>query len=199
MLSQNFAIKGLMLLSLMAFSYFILINSTVISDSNQVIQNKQLQDLSRIMVRQAALFSIDNIKQDNHEGLLQLTNNLANESLVFDATIYDAEGGILAKSDNALTASQITGLNTPLSIDGIGRQQLIEPIIKNNHLMGFLRITFEKSTLTGFANHHYRKSDRLMFGMLAISLVSGMLIMALLRKKKKSAKPPITNLFGGKS
>ncbi|OCH12373.1 MULTISPECIES: YtjB family periplasmic protein [unclassified Aliivibrio] len=198
MLSQNFVFKGLMLLSLMAFSYFILINSTVISDSNQVIQNKQLQDLSRTMTRQAALFSVDNIKQDNHEGLLLLTNNLAKESLVFDATIYDAEGGILAKSDNALTASQITGLNTPLSIDGIGRQQLIEPIVKNGHLLGFLRITFEKSTLTGFANHHYRKSDRLMFSMLAISLISGMLIMALLRKRKNSSEP-ITTLFGGKS
>ena len=198
MLSQNFVFKGLMLLSLMAFSYFILINSTVISDSNQVIQNKQLHDLSRTMTRQAALFSVDNIKQDNHEGLLQLANNLAKEPLVFDATIYDAEGDILAKSDNALTASQITGLNTPLSIDGIGRQQLIEPIIEDNHLMGFLRITFEKSTLTGFANHHYRRSDRLMFGMLAISLVSGMLIMALLRKRKNSNKP-ITTLFGGKS
>ncbi|MUK46757.1 SMP protein [Aliivibrio fischeri] len=198
MLSQNFVIKGLMLLSLMAFSYFILINSTIISDSNQVIQNKQLQDLSRTMARQAALFAVDSIKEDNHEALFQLTNNLAKERLVFDATIYDAEGRILGKSDNALTASQITGLNTPLSIDGIGRQQLIEPIIKDDHLLGFLRLTFEKSTLTGFANHHYRKSDRLMFGMLAISLVSGMLIMGLLRKRKDASKP-ITTLFGGKA
>ncbi|KAB2824274.1 YtjB family periplasmic protein [Aliivibrio finisterrensis] len=198
MLSQNFIVKSLMLISLLAFSYFILINSTVISDNNQIIQNKQLQDLSRTMVRQAALFSVENIKQDNHEGLLQLANNLATEPLVFDATIYDAEGGILAKSDNALTASQITGLYTPLSIDGIGRQQLIEPIIKEDRLLGFLRVTFEKSTLTGFANHHYRKSDRLMFGMLIISLVSGMMIMALLRKKERSSKP-VTTLFGGKA
>lgn len=85
-----------------------------------------------------------------------------------------------------------------MSIDGIGRQQLIEPIIKDDHLLGFLRVTFEKSTLTGFANHHYRKSDRLMFGMLAISLVSGMLIMGLLRKRKDASKP-ITTLFGGKA
>lgn len=196
MLSQNLVIKGIMLLSLMAFSYFILINSTVISDSNQLIQNKQLQDLSRTMTRQAALFAVDSIKEDNHDALLQLTNNLAKETLVFDATVYDAEGRILGKSDSALTASQITGLNTPLSIDGIGRQQLVEPIIKDGHLLGFLRVTLEKSTLTGFANHHYRKSDRLMFGMLAISLVSGMLIMGLIRKRKNTSKP-ITTLFGG--
>lgn len=197
MFSQNFVIKGLMLLSLIAFSYFILINSTVISDSNQIIQNKQLQDLSRTMARQAALFAVNGIKEDKHEALLELTNNLAKEPLVFDATIYDAEGAVLSKSINALSAYQITGVNTPLSTDGIGRQQLVEPIIKDNHLLGFLRITFEKSTLTGFANHHYRRSDRLMFGMLAISLASGMLIMALLRKRKHSAGKPITNLFGG--
>ncbi|MBB1313991.1 YtjB family periplasmic protein [Aliivibrio sp. SR45-2] len=198
MLSQNLIIKSLMLLSLIAFSYFILINSTVISDNNQIIQNKQLQDLSRTMTRQAALFAVDSIKKDDHEALLQLTNNLAKENLVFDATIYDAEGGVLSKSSNALTASQITGINTPLSIDGIGRQQLIEPIVKDERVLGFLRITFEKSTLTGFANHHYRKSDRLMFGMLIISLVSGMFIMAILKKREDSSKP-VTTLFGGKS
>ncbi len=197
MLAKSVVIKGLMLIFLIAFSYFILINSTIISDSNQVIQNKQLQDLSRTMTRQAALFSVDHIKQDNHDALLQLTNNLATEALVLDATIYNLEGLILAKSSNALTASQIIGLDTPLSTDGIGRQQLIEPILKDGHLLGFLRITFEKSTLTGFANHHYRKSDRLMFIMLAVSIISGMLIMVLLQKRKHINKP-MSILFGSK-
>lgn len=177
-------IKGLMFVSLITFSYFIIKNSTIISNSHQLIQNNQLQKIARTLTRQTALFAIDNIKNNHYYTLAQLTNNLADEPLIFDATIYNAAGEMLVSSKEALNTSQITGLNTPLSTDRIGRQQLVEPIIENNRLLGFLRITFEKSTLVGFANHYYRKSDRLMFAMLITSLISGMLLITILRPKK---------------
>ncbi|GAL32866.1 lipoate-protein ligase A [Vibrio maritimus] len=125
------------------------------------------------------------IDQDQ-ERLGALTNQLASERLVLDATVYDSEGVKVAASDAAKTVRDVLGLDTPLSTASIGRQQLVEPIINDHTIIGFVRITFETGKVTAISDHHYRKSDRFMYMMILMSFLCGLLLMVLLRKQPKN-------------
>ncbi|MCA2016897.1 YtjB family periplasmic protein [Vibrio tritonius] len=159
-------------------------NSVIISKGNERIQANQLETLTKVLITQAAMTASSMIADQDQERLLALTNQLAQDRMVFDATIYDAEGVKLASSDNAMSVREVLGLDTPLHTASIGRQQLVEPVMHDGDIIGFVRVTFETGKVTAISDHHYRKSDRYMYLMVLMSFVSGVLITLLLRKKK---------------
>ncbi|MCJ2375795.1 YtjB family periplasmic protein [Vibrio sp. ZSDZ34] len=169
-----------------AMVFFIATNSFVISQGNERIQNNQLEVLSKVLVSQASLSASQMIANQDQERLGTLTNQLAKERLVLDATVYNAEGVKLAASNDAVSAREVLGLDTPLSTASIGRQQLVEPIIKEGTIIGFIRITFETGKVTAISDHHYRKSDRYMYTMILMSFLCGLILMPLITKKRKN-------------
>ncbi|EPD5884349.1 YtjB family periplasmic protein [Vibrio cholerae] len=177
-----------------AVMFFITIqNSVVISKGNERIQANQLETLTKVLITQAAMSAGSMIADQDQERLLALTNQLATDRLVFDASIYDSEGVLLAASDSALSVREVLGLDTPLHTASIGRQQLVEPVVHDGSLIGFVRITFETGKVTAISDHHYRKSDHNMYWMLLMSFVSGVLLTLLLRRRSK--KPTGENLL----
>ena len=164
------------------FAYTI-INSFVISRDNEHIQNQQLDILTNLLISQSSLSATDLIVNDDQDGLLKLANQIASDDLVFDATIYNAEGIKLVASDDAKDVREILGLDTPLKTASIGREQLVKPILHEDNTVGFIRITFEKGKVTSISDHRYRNSDHLMYLMLILSFISGMLLCLLLLYK----------------
>jgi membrane protein len=180
------ALRVIAALALIAMVATIAINSVKITKGNEVIQANQLERLTNILISQASLSASDMIVNQDQEHLLKLTNQLSQEALVIDATIYDAEGGKLAASDNAKSVREMLGLDTPLETARIGKQQLVEPIIHDKSVIGFVRITFETGTITAFSDHYYRKSDRYMYTMVGMSFIAGLLLTLILRRKPKN-------------
>jgi membrane protein len=174
-------ILALILLGLMLF--FTFKNSVVISKGNEKIQAQQLETLSRVLISQASLSASEMILNKDQERLLKLTNQLAQDRLVFDATIYNAQGVRLASSEGALSVREVLGLDTPLATASIGRQQLVEPVFSDDAIIGFVRVTFETGRVTAISDHHYRKSDRYMYMMVLMSFVCGMLFIMILRRQ----------------
>ncbi|MFC1234508.1 YtjB family periplasmic protein [Vibrio sp. F74] len=179
-------LKSIAIIFLLLIFGYIAQNSVVISKGNEQIQSRQLETLTKVLVSQASLSASDMITNSDQERLLKLTNQLARERLVFDATIYDSEGIKLAASEDAKSTREILGLDTPLETASIGRLQLVEPIFHDKNLIGYVRITFEKGMVTAISDHHYRNSDRYMYVMIIISFLSGMLITLILTRKPKN-------------
>ncbi|WED26097.1 YtjB family periplasmic protein [Vibrio sp. DW001] len=179
-------LKSIAIIFLLLIFGYIAQNSVVISKGNEQIQSRQLETLTKVLVSQASLSASDMITNSDQERLLKLTNQLARERLVFDATIYDSEGIKLAASEEAKSTREILGLDTPLETASIGRLQLVEPIFHDKNLIGYVRITFEKGMVTAISDHHYRNSDRYMYVMIIISFLSGMLITLILIRKPKN-------------
>ena len=180
------AIRALAILCLVAMVAIIGVNSVKITKGNEQIQQNQLETLTQILISQASLSAGDMIVAQDQERLLKLTNQLAKDALVYDAAIYDAEGIRLASSESAKSVRQILGLDTPLETARIGKQQLVEPIIRDNVVLGFVRITFETGRVTAFSDHYYRKSDRYMYTMVGMSFIAGLLLAIVVRRKPKS-------------
>ncbi|MGR5131289.1 YtjB family periplasmic protein [Vibrio alfacsensis] len=174
-------ILALILLGLMLF--FTIKNSVVISKGNEKIQAQQLETLTRVLISQASLSASEMILNKDQERLLKLTNQLAQDRLVFDATIYNAQGVRLASSEGALSVREVLGLDTPLATASIGRQQLVEPVFSDDAIIGFVRVTFETGRVTAISDHHYRKSDRYMYMMVLMSFACGMLFIMILRRQ----------------
>jgi membrane protein len=169
-----------------AMVFFITTNSVLISKGNERIQANQLEVLSKVLISQASQSARQMLIDQDQERLGALTNQLASERLVLDATVYDSEGVKVAASDAEKTVRDVLGLDTPLSTASIGRQQLVEPIINDHTIIGFVRITFETGKVTAISDHHYRKSDRFMYMMILMSFLCGLLLMVLLRKQPKN-------------
>lgn len=177
------ALRILALILLCVMLFITIKNSVVISKGNEKIQAHQLETLTKVLISQASLSASEMIVNNDQERLLQLTNQLAQDRLVFDATIYDAQGVRLASSEEALSVREVLGLDTPLATASIGRQQLVEPVIADGSVVGFVRVTFETGRVTAISDHHYRKSDRYMYMMVLMSFVCGMLFIMILRKQ----------------
>lgn len=175
-------LRGIALLLLIVMLIITIQNSVVISKGNERIQANQLETLTKVLINQASLSASTMLTEQDQERLLALTNQLAQERLVFDATIYDAEGVKLAASDGALSVRDVLGLDTPLRTASIGRQQLVEPVLHDGNIIGFVRLTFETGKVTAISDHHYRKSDRYMYLMLLMSFVGGVLITLLVKR-----------------
>ncbi|WP_086983195.1 YtjB family periplasmic protein [Vibrio aphrogenes] len=176
-------LRFIAIILLAAMFAYTIINSFVISRDNEHIQNYQLETLTNLLISQSSLTASDLIINDDQDGLLKLTNQIASDDLVYDATIYNAEGIKLVASDNAKSVREILGLDTPLKTAGIGREQLIKPIFNDTSTIGFIRITFEKGKVTAISDHRYRNSDHLMYMMLMLSFISGVLLCLLILYK----------------
>ncbi|MDC0609331.1 YtjB family periplasmic protein [Vibrio sp.] len=182
--SFKFVLRIAAILMVLAMFFFTAQNSVMISKGNEKIQANQLETLTKLLISQAALTASSLLIEQDQDKLTEFTNQLAKDRLVFDASIYDNEGIQLAKSDSALSVRDILGLDAPLQAANIGRQQLVEPIIHDGSIMGFIRITFETGKVTAISDHHYRKSDRYMYLMILVSFISGVLITLLIQKRR---------------
>ncbi|PMH41291.1 SMP protein [Vibrio sp. 10N.286.49.B3] len=179
------ALRVITLIVIGGLFFFTIKNSAMISKGNEQIQARQLETLTKVLSSQAALSASTMIAEQDQERLLLLTNQLAQDRLVFDATIYDAEGIRLASSDGAMSAREVLGLDTPLSTASIGRQQLVEPVFSNHAIIGFVRLTFETGKVTAISDHHYRKSDRNMYIMLLMSFLTGIMLILVAYNKPR--------------
>ncbi|MCE0494305.1 YtjB family periplasmic protein [Vibrio salinus] len=193
--SFKFVLRIVAILLVLTTFYFTAQNSVMISKGNEKIQANQLETLTKLLISQAALTASSFVEEQNQDKLIEFTNQLAKDRLVFDASIYDSEGIQLAKSSSALSVRDILGLDAPLQAANTGRQQLVEPIMHNNSIIGFIRITFETGKVTAISDHHYRKSDRYMYLMILVSFLSGVLITLLINNRRLDYKKGGENLL----
>ncbi|BFU60314.1 MULTISPECIES: YtjB family periplasmic protein [Rodentibacter] len=141
-LTKSLMLVLIVLLSLGALAV-ILFGVQQFKIGSQLAGVNQVSNLSHILVRQQTnLFSVLLVNNTQSEKLRENLDNLVQEHFVIDASIYNAQGKLLAQS----TGSE--NLRTHLGLDEEGereksRRQIVEPIYSNSGIKGFLRVTFD--------------------------------------------------------
>lgn len=135
---------------------------------SQLAGINQVSNLSHLLVRQQAkLFSlmlVRNVKQDELQEALDL---FSTEEFVNDATLYSPTSVLIAQSRNALPFNPVT--QDPSNTH---TQQIVEPILAQQDLVGFLRVTFD----TQYGQTTQSKVNELfhlLYGELIILFLSG--------------------------
>ncbi len=150
--------------------------SNQLNKRNYKMLYDQTESLSRLLLRQSAATAYPALEGNNLKPLNALIKQLEEEPLILDATIYDVKGNLLANSSTSIPLDQLTGVNTPLSVASIGRQQLVEPITNGSKLVGFIRITLEHGELIKDASNRLEQNINLVRFMLLIALSTGALL-----------------------
>ncbi|WP_231854975.1 YtjB family periplasmic protein [Photobacterium profundum] len=143
---------------------------------NYEVLSEQTQSLSRLVVRQAAESASKDVVDNNQDKLKALVQQVSQEALILDASIYDLEGITLAKTEEAMPLEQVTGLSTPLAIASFGRQQIVEPIFSGDNIIGFMRITLEHGKLLENANNQIEEMTSIVRGLIIAALLIGFLL-----------------------
>ena len=107
---------------------------------SQLASLNQVANLSHLLVRQQtnllAMLLLNNAKT---EKLTETLDNLAQESFVIDAALYNGNGELIAQSHGSQSLRAQLGLEDNTTAR---HQQIVEPIYSKNGVEGFLRITF---------------------------------------------------------
>lgn len=155
-----------------------------LNQRNYQMLGEQTQTLSRMLVRQAAETAVDDLIDKNQDKLQVLVQRLSNDPLILDATIYDLEGRTVARTEEAMPVEQVTGLSTPLSVASYGRQQIIEPVLSSNQVIGFLRITLEHGKLVEHATNEIEGMTNIVRGLVIAALFIGFLLAMTFARRK---------------
>ncbi|USH01939.1 YtjB family periplasmic protein [Grimontia kaedaensis] len=158
--------------------------SNQLNNRNYKMLYDQTESLSRVILRQAAASLNKALSNDDMEAVQQLVTNLQNEPLILDAAVYDVKGNLVASSLGAMPLEQLTGLNTPLSVASIGRQQLVEPIAEDGHISGFVRITLEHGQVIKAASNRLEQSINLVRAMILVAIATGALLIFTFANRK---------------
>ncbi|CZF77095.1 hypothetical protein GCE9029_00009 [Grimontia celer] len=158
--------------------------SNQLNNRNYKMLYDQTESLSRVILRQAAASVNKALANDDMEAVQQLVTNLQNEPLILDAAVYDVKGNLVASSLGAMPLEQLTGLNTPLSVASIGRQQLVEPIAEDGHISGFVRITLEHGQVIKAASNRLEQSINLVRAMILVAIATGALLIFTFANRK---------------
>ncbi|MGF1699633.1 YtjB family periplasmic protein [Photobacterium makurazakiensis] len=155
-----------------------------ITQRNYRSLSEQTQQLSRLLVRQAANTAASDLVDKKQDSLQELVQQLSSEPLILDATIYDVEGVTFAKTVDAMPLEQVTGMSTPLSVASYGRQQLIEPIKSAGQVVGFLRITLEHNKVVNKTHSDIDYMTNVIRGLIVSALGIGFLLALTFGRRK---------------
>ena len=182
--------KAVILLVCLLMLIGILQYSARLNKNNYQMLSEQTQTLSQIIVRQAARNAAVDIENKDQDKLQLLVTNLSDEPLILDATIYDLEGVVLAKTKAAMPLEQLTGLSTPLAMASIGRQQIAEPVFIKGHIIGFMRITLEHDKLLTDAIEKIASMTAIIRGLMIAALILGVLLTVVFSRQRYQASFP---------
>lgn len=157
--------------------------SNQLNKRNYKMLYDQTESLSRMFLRQSASSAYPALESNDLLPLEGLIAQLEKEPLILDVTIYDIKGNLLASSMDAISLDQLTGVNTPLSVASIGRQQLVEPISSDNKVLGFIRITLEHGELIKDASNRLEQNINQVRAMLLIALSTGALLIFIITNR----------------
>lgn len=136
---------------------------------SQLAGMNQVSNLSHLLVRQQAkLFSLLLVKNVKTEELVDALDAFSEEEFVIDAHLYSSTGVLIAQSRHTQPFQPFQSENTTAQTI----QQIVEPILAQQDLVGFLRVTFD-TQYGQTTQSKVNKLFHLLYGKLLILFLAG--------------------------
>lgn len=194
-LNKEKVIKSALLLTIIlacaAIMSVILYGVNQFKVGSQLASVNQVSYLSHTLVRQQAnLLSVLLLNNAKTESLTDSLDQFRLQEFVLDATVYSAQGTILAQSSNNFNFRQRIGLDNPNSDESRNSQQIVEPIHSSSRgLLGYLRVTFDTQYGGQSSQNKINALFHHLYGELIIVFLCGVIFASsihyFLRKRRK--------------
>ncbi|EOC1165884.1 YtjB family periplasmic protein [Cronobacter sakazakii] len=155
------------------------------SQSHQQSRNIQMEELARTLARQVSYSLAPLIKGENpdEKRVAAMLNQLADESRILDASVYDQQGELIAR------AGESVNVRDRLALDGkkagsYFNQQIVQPVQDKSGPVGYLRLTLDIHSLPTEARQVDNTTNILRLMMLLALAIGIVLTRTLLQGKR---------------
>ena len=152
---------------------------------HQMARSEQVEELARTLTRQVA-FTLTPLMDNQDENRAQIAatlQQLTDSSRILDASVYDSEGSLVARSGEGIS------VRDRLALDGkragsYFNHQLVQPLENSDGPQGFLRVTLDTHVLVTEAKQVDNTTNILRLIMLLALAIGIILTRTLLRDRR---------------
>lgn len=152
---------------------------------HQMARSEQVEDLARTLTRQVAftLTPLMDNQDENRSRIAATLKQLTDSSRILDASVYDSEGTLVARSGEGIS------VRDRLALDGkragsYFNHQLVQPLENSDGPQGFLRVTLDTHVLVTEAKQVDNTTNILRLMMLLALAIGIILTRTLLRDRR---------------
>lgn len=152
---------------------------------HQMARSEQVEELARTLTRQVAftLTPLMDRQDDNRTQITALLQQMTANSRILDASVYDSEGSLVARSGEGIS------VRDRLALDGkragsYFNHQLVQPLENSDGPQGFLRVTLDTHVLVTEAKQVDNTTNILRLMMLLALAIGIILTRTLLRDRR---------------
>ncbi|MEQ4531363.1 MAG: YtjB family periplasmic protein [Mixta sp.] len=152
---------------------------------HQMARSEQVEELARTLTRQVAftLTPLMDNQDENRTQIAAMLKQLTDSSRILDASVYDSEGTLVARSGEGIS------VRDRLALDGkragsYFNHQLVQPLENSDGPQGFLRVTLDTHVLVTEAKQVDNTTNILRLMMLLALAIGIILTRTLLRDRR---------------
>jgi len=152
------------------------------NESNGV-RYQQTEKFSYSLTNLAAAEASRYLAQENQDDLKLLIDDLSDDPIVRDATIYDEFGKIIYQSEQVLPLPELLQLNNEGSHDVDGVIPHIAELYSDNTKIGYIRVTLEQGKILSLLESYQERGLSILSLLTLLAFIAGMLLTIVFYKR----------------
>ena len=180
---------------LLAILVLIMLQLNELRMNSNDVRNQQTEMFSSSLTNLAAAEASRYFLQEKEKELQLLINELSNDPMVRDATIYDHLGKVLYQSDEPLSLPSLLKIDNTSSTDVKGIIPYIAELYKEDEKIGYIRISLQQDHILDIIFNYQTQSLEVLILLLSLSFLAGGIIVALFFRRVEAWYYRLTDLI----
>lgn len=168
---------------LVAVGLFLTFQVIILLLTSNEIKYQQSEKFSYSLTNLAAAEATRYLANNKIQDLALLIDDLSNDPIVRDVTIYNHLGQVIAQSENTLSLLKLLNIGFTNSKAAKGKIPYIAELYKENEKIGYIRITLEQQKILRVIHDYQEKSLDTLWQLLILSFAAGAILMTLFFKR----------------
>lgn len=181
-----YGLRFLQITGLLAVTIIILIQLNQLRVISNEVRYQQTERFSSSLTNLAAAEASRYFANKKEKELQLLINELSNDPMVRDATIYDHLGSVLYQSNDPLSLPALLKIDDSSASDVQGIIPYIAELYKDNEKIGYIRISLKQEHILRIIFNYQQQTIETLLLLLSLSFLAGCIIMALFLKRAEA-------------
>ena len=182
-IKMYYGLRFLQITGLLAVTIIGLLQLNELRIISNSIGYQQTDKFSYSLTNLAAAEASRYFVQKKNEELQLLINDLSNDPMVRDATIYDHLGKVLYQSSEPLRLPTLLKIDPKSTEEITGIIPYIAELYKEDEKIGYIRISLRQDHILGIIFNYQQQTLEILSLLLALAFIAGGIIVALFLKR----------------
>lgn len=194
-IKMYYGLRFLQITGLLVVTIFILIQLNELRVISNQVRYQQTEKFSYSLTNLAAAEASRYFANKKDKELQLLINDLSNDPMVRDATIYDHLGKVLFQSSEPLPLPVLLKIEKPEKNEVKGIIPYIAELYKGDEKVGYIRISLRQDHILQIIFNYQQQTLETLILLLSLSFLAGSIIMALIFRRAEASYYRLTDLI----